>query len=292
MKILACGDTHGNTSALCNIAIPQAKKNGCEYIVQCGDFGYWEHQQDGVKFLNKVSKSLVRENIVMYWLDGNHENHPLLWEKYPENEDGFCEVRPNLFYLPRGKVWKFGDVTCLALGGAFSIDKEWRVAEELAHGPLGGRFSADPRVAEEQAERYSRGDYEHTLWWPTEMTTKEDGERAIRHAMADGPVDIMFTHDCPEGTDIPGIHSVDKWRWPQTWQNREILRNVFDAVQPKLLIHGHYHERYTSKLPLSPKVGNGDLLEWDYCRVDGLANDGRPGFAVILDLDSLFLVES
>lgn len=267
-KILVCGDTHGNTSAICNVAIPMARKNGCKLIVQVGDFGYWEHTQEGVRFLNKVSKCLVREDMTMIWLDGNHENHPMLWREYwPSGPDGFCTIRENLHYLPRGTVWKIGHVTCLALGGAFSIDRDWRIGEEL--------YSGKPE----------------TLWWSTEMIRFEEATQAVKNAKEKGPVDIMFTHDCPTGTDIEGIHSKDKWIYPETWQNRDLLREVFDEVQPKLLIHGHYHTRYTSKLPLKPKVGEGDLLDWDYCRVDGLSNDGRPGFAVVLDLDSLFVAD-
>lgn len=292
MKILAIGDTHGNTSAICNIAIPQARKNNCDTIVQCGDFGYWEHQQEGVRFLNKVSKALVRENMTMLWLDGNHENHPLLWEKYtPAGEYGFCMVRPNLYYMPRGTVFKLGHVTCLALGGAFSIDKEWRLQHELRDAGL--LKPADYISSAPQLRDYSIGsDFKHTMWWPTEMITFEQSRTAIENVAANGPIDLMFTHDVPEGVDVPGIHSSEKWKYSETWQNRELLREVFNVAQPKLLVHGHYHVRYTGKLPLSPKepeYENG-LLEWDYCRVDGLANDGYDGFAVVLDLDELFSV--
>jgi Icc-related predicted phosphoesterase len=266
MNILVIGDTHGNTSAICNVAIPTARKRDCKLIIQVGDFGYWEHQEAGKKFLNKVSKALVRENMVMYWIDGNHENHPLLWQSYhPSGPYGLMMIRPNLYYVPRGTVFKIEDVTCLGLGGAFSIDRDWRINEEL--------YAGKPE----------------TLWWPTEMITFEQAKLARENARDLGPIDLMFTHDCPTGTDIPGIHSKDKWIYPETWLNRDLLREVFDDVQPKMLIHGHYHVRYTDKLPLKPKVGDGDLLEWDYCRVDGLSNDGRDGFAVVLDMDALFV---
>lgn len=270
MKILAVGDTHGNTSAICNVAIPQAQKNDCETLIQCGDFGYWEHYDDGKRFLDKVSKHLVRNQMKMLWIDGNHENHPKLWADYAPGGDGLCLIRPNLHYIPRGTVFKLGHVTCLGLGGAFSIDRDWRINQELI------------------------ADRPQTLWWPTELIRPEDAEVAIENAKEYGPIDIMFTHDCPSGTDIPGIHSENKWIFPETWRNRDLLREVFDRVQPRLLIHGHYHVRYVSKLPLKPHEAKleGGLLEWDYCRVDGLANDGFPGFAICLDLDSMFVADS
>lgn len=256
--ILAIGDTHGDTSAICNLAIPQARKNDCEYIVQCGDFGYWEHHDKGRVFLDKVSKHLVRNGITMYWLDGNHENHPLLWEKY--GNDGLVEIRPNLFYMSRGYAWKFDDVQCLAVGGAFSIDRDWRITEELVEGRPG------------------------TLWWPTEMLTDTDVSTAINSAIANDPIDVMFTHDCPTGIDVPGIHAVDKWQFPETWENRDRLREIFDVARPRLLVHGHYHTPYVGGMYW--QIRDGEELQG--CRVEGLNYGGRTGFAIVLDLGVLF----
>lgn len=297
MKVLGIGDTHGDTSSICNIAIPIAKKNGCEIIVQEGDFGYHEHAHDGVRFLNKVSKCLVRDGITMYWLDGNHENHPLLWEKYgPSGPFGFYEIRPNLWYMPRGSVFKLGHVTCLALGGAFSIDKHWRLMKELERrGHRVGMYSSYgvTDMMDSSVKEWAKNVEGHTYWWPTEMITHEQAKLAKKNAAEQGPIDIMFTHDVPDGIDVPGIHSQEKWKYPETWQNRGLLREVFDVAQPKLLVHGHYHVRYTGKLPLKPNEAKleGGLLEWDYCRVDGLSYNGKEGFAVVLDLDELFPVQ-
>lgn len=285
-NILVIGDTHMDTSSICNVAISKARKNDIHTIVQLGDFGFWEHQDRGRRFLDKISKCLVREQINMYWIDGNHDNHPLLWETY--GNDDICQVRPNLFYVPRGTVWSMHGVTCMGLGGAFSIDKEWRIQEELMNaGLMRGRFDVHHTDVD------MGSDFEHTLWWPTEMVTDDDVERAVRHAHGKN-VDIMFTHDCPTGVDIPGIHSEGKWVFHETWLNRDKLEVVFDRVQPKLLMHGHYHIRYTGKKALKPRqpTTDGGLLDWDYCRVDGLACNGMHGFAVALDLDSLFMAES
>lgn len=264
-KILVCGDTHMDTSSICNVAIPKATKNECPIIVQVGDFGFWEHIERGRIFLNKVSKLLVRNDIIMYWIDGNHDNHPLLWATYPG--DSPVEIRPNLFYMDRGSVMKIGSANCLFVGGGYSIDAEWRIMQELQDGRP------------------------ETLWWPTEMITDAEVERAIRHVESDGPIDLMFSHDVPHGLNVPGVHAEQKQQIYQSEANRTMLTQIFKAAQPKMLIHGHYHVRYTDKLPLQPKVGDGDLLEWDYCRVDGLACNGMSGFAVVLDLDSLFVSE-
>lgn len=294
MKVLSIGDTHCDSQSICNIAIPQAVRNDCKVIIQVGDFGYLEHVQAyGGKFLDTVSKHLVKHDVEMYWLDGNHENHPLLWEKYPPTEweppaDGakFCEIRPNLWYMPRGTVFTLGHVRCLALGGAFSIDKMRRLTIELqnrGHRKMYSSYGITDQM-DSSINEWAKQVEGHTHWWPTEMITDEQVELAIKNAEAQGPVDIMFTHDCPEGVSVPGLHAADKWKYPETNQNRERLRTVFDAVQPKLLVHGHYHTAYTGRLPLKEEG-------WG-CRVEGLANDGRQGFSIVLDLGNLFPVES
>lgn len=280
MKILALGDVHGFTSAVCNLALPQADKHDIKTIIQVGDFGYWEHADEGKRYLDKVSKHLVRRGIEMWWLDGNHENHPMLWDKYkPSGPNGFLEVRPNLWYMPRGSVFKLGNVRCLVLGGAFSIDKAWRVQKELRDAGIlrptdyisGSKYMAQ--------DYFVGSDFVHKLWWPTEMITDDEVATAIKN-VGDEPIDIMFSHDCPTGVSIPGIHSVDKWKYPQTWENRDRLLEVFQVAQPKLLVHGHYHTAYTARLPLKEEG-------WG-CRIEGLANDGNQGFTIVLDLDLLF----
>lgn len=280
MKILTIGDTHGDLSSLCNIALPQAAKHNINLIIQVGDFGYWEHFEDGQRFLNKLSKHLVRRGITLWWLDGNHENHPMLWDKYTADPDnnGFMEIRENLWYMPRGSVFTLDNVRFLVLGGAFSIDKESRLVREMIHR---GHKPFSVHEGDSSIRQWEK-DGDHTQWWPTEMITDVDVNVAIQNALEAGPIDVMLTHDCPTNISIPGIHSVDKWKYPQTWENRDRLQEVFDAVQPKLLVHGHYHTAYTGRIPLKEEG-------WG-CRVEGLANDGFQGFSIVLDLGMLFPV--
>jgi hypothetical protein len=155
------------------------------------------------------------------------------------------------------------------LGGAFSIDKEWRRKEEASLTYLTGK------------------DHHETLWWSTETINFIEADLAKANALEKGPVDLMFTHDCPTGVDVPGIHAVDKWKWPETWQNRDLLREVVDVARPKLLVHGHYHTAYEGGFYWEP----GEDGQLDGCKVIGLSNDGFSGFAVVLDLDALFPVE-
>lgn len=240
MKILVAGDTHGDAHWWSRL-VKYATKHHCKTLVQLGDFGYWEHTEDGRAFLRSVSRQCVAAGIVAYFIDGNHENHPLLWEQYPANADGFCEVRPNLFYIPRGHTWEWDGVRFMGLGGAYSIDKGWRLnSEEKRHAP-------------------------RTLWWPTETITAFDAHQAKQA----GPIDVMFSHDCPWGIHLPGI----KGEFETSNENRRLLLEVVKATLPRLLVHGHYHMRVSRQLDFVAGEAD-DGLNWHRTYIEGLDCDG------------------
>lgn len=253
-KILLAGDWHGNTSAA-RRAIDYALRHGCSKIVQLGDFGYWEHTSEGARYLWKLERMLGSADVELYFVDGNHDNHPLLWRMYPPLENGFSKVREQLFYCPRGHRWEWDGVRFLACGGAYSIDKDRRLASE--------HKLKKPR----------------TRWWPTEMIRPEDIERSS----LGGKVDVVFSHDCPAGVEIPGIHAMDKQIFPDSNMNREYLRRVVLNTKPRLICHGHYHVRYRSSLALPYEV-NG-RLEWHRVQVEGLDFETNAGALQILDLE-------
>lgn len=245
-RILVAGDTHGQLG-WCKWLSKRASANDCATILQVGDFGYWEHKGHGRAFLDDLSTWLVARDQLLVWVDGNHENHPMLWEKYPPGPDGFCEVRPHILYAPRGHRWEWGGRTFVAVGGAFSIDKGRRTPGES--------------------------------WWATE--TLDDLE--VTEACAGGKVDVVVAHDCPWGVDVApdDPNTFYKNGHPESQENRFRLLEVVRATRPELLIHGHYHVRYSSYLEQS---GHHTLIE-------GFGRDGdmRGGWGV-LELPSLNLL--
>lgn len=220
-RVLFLGDTHGNLDS-CAAAIQFAKRQSCDAVVQVGDFGYWEHLPEGVEFLDALDAKLSAAGLVLYFVDGNHENHEMLRSQYGPNEDGWTHVRSHIVYLPRGHRWVWRGWRFLALGGAFSIDRRRRI--------------------------------KYHSWWPEEEIT----EAEVQAAISGGPVDVMVTHDVPSGADIGPILPVE-----ETELGREKLTRVVEAVQPEIVIHGHYHRRVRSYVPAVP-----------HCRTVGLDADG------------------
>lgn len=235
--LLVIGDTHGNTANLGSL-IGHAAQNDCKWIVSVGDFGLWDHTYDGQRFLSETDRTLDELGIDLVFADGNHENHDSLENLVKTgtpNEFGFLPVTPHIFYTPRGNRWMWGGERFLSLGGAHSIDKRWRVDWETKYSQPG------------------------TRWWPQEMITEEDVLRCIKG----GPADVMITHDSPQGATLGDL--IPSY---ETDRNRAKLRRVVDAVRPKLLIHGHYHRRIKTGLPLE---GKGEV---HWVEIEGLDCDG------------------
>ena len=217
MRVLFAGDTHGYTSHVINL-IDTAKREECDRIFVLGDFGYWEHMREGVEFLDKVSAHAIKAHVSVYFLDGNHDKTSLLLKKYSGqiNGEGFLTVRGRLFYAKRGHRWVWDGVSFIALGGAYSVDKEWRLDNERASKRPAG-----------------------TLWFPEEEMTDED-MAAILRAQAGRKVDVMLAHDKP----LESAPSFNRKGFEDCAPNQLRLQRAINELRPDLFLHGHLHFRY------------------------------------------------
>lgn len=205
-NLFVFGDSHGD-SFYVETMIDLAKRQGADYCVQLGDFGYWEHTRYGREYLDRVSKAAKMHNLNLYWIDGNHENHDMLKEM-PASNRGLVKVRDSVYYLPRAHAWNWGGVRFMAMGGAFSVD--------------------------------FRARREGVSWWKDEIISDRD----IYKAMNKGPIDVLLSHDCPLEVDLR-LPRLDDYIENATHSNRHRLSEVVNLVKPKLIIHGHYHRRHT-----------------------------------------------
>lgn len=210
-KLLLAGDWHGSFPQADNV-IRYARSEGIKVILQLGDFGIWSNDKP---FLNKCQALLEQWGIHMFFLDGNHEDFPRLYDK-KVLENGNRYVRDNITYLQRGYRFNWGDRSFLVLGGAASIDKPFR--------------------------RKGKS------WWEEEYLTEED----ILTAQSGGPVDVMFCHDSPAGApnsitdDNLGQIGAMKYYGADMINycnnHRQLLKRVTDVTTPRILFHGHYHK--------------------------------------------------
>lgn len=244
-RVLIAGDVHGDLRAV-DLLARRARANGASVILQLGDLGYWPHTDP--QFIRKADRLLEQEGVHMLAIDGNHENFSALSCEHPDYEQ-FRVLGRRVLHIPRGARFEWRGRSFAALGGAHSIDKDWR------------------RARERQARK--RHQNQNWLWWPQELVSDDDVEQTT----AGGRAEILLTHDCPMSVRIPGFDRPD----PTTTENRDRLQRVMDAVRPQLVCHGHYHRRYTG-------VGGG--FDWA-ARVEGLdCNGSGDDSFFVLDLSA------
>lgn len=166
-------------------------------------------------YIEDQTKLLEELDMNLYFIDGNHDDHDYL-NGLPLASNGTRPLSDRIFHLPRGFRWKWGTKTFLALGGAVSVDK------------------VDRRSG--------------FTWWPQEEISYVDAKQAV----TGGRVDVMLTHDCPSGVDVP----LPPVQFPASYQqallesqrHRMLLREIVDKIKPSLLLHGHMHVRYNDLL--------------------------------------------
>lgn len=225
MRILCLGDTHSDIQAI-TLAIEAALRNNCTRIFQVGDFGYLPHTSEGVAFLSAASHAADHVGIPIYFIDGNHDRQIDLWAPDPgviRDAIGAYRMLPSLWYVPRGTVWEWEGARFAACGGAYSLDKQYRLHQEKQSGP-------------------------YTWWWPEE-TIKYEDYMQLAENLHHEPVDIFFSHDKPEHATLDA-----SWRplfngisYPSQI-NQEYLQRAVDLAQPRVLIHGHFHHAYDTSL--------------------------------------------
>lgn len=232
-NLIVGGDTHGDKKQI-SYFYHCAKVEGADAIFVVGDFGYWEHEESGIKFLNFIERQAQATGIPLFWLDGNHENHQMLRANYGklQTADGFWVIRDGCYYAPRGHRWTWGDRSCMSLGGAYSTDKDYRLARER-----GGSTERWGIFSDEEPTGPL------TQWWPEEQLTDAEVARAISDPAR---LDVLFTHDRPRGTNIGD--QFDRKTQPESLINQDRVSVVMKALRPNLLIHGHLHIRYTDQI--------------------------------------------
>jgi len=209
-RVALAGDWHANTAYAVE-AIRHARRRDSDVVIQLGDFGF--HFLDS--YLDALDSTLADEDLILGFVDGNHEDFDRLLA-VPVAADGLRYLRERIVHIPRGFRWDWAGVECLAVGGAYSID----------------RFLRTPGQT----------------WWPQETLTAEQ----VGIISASGHADAMFCHDCPSGVENREMarrgYGYPAEALAESDRNRVRLRHIVDAVRPHRLWHGHFHLRYQSVL--------------------------------------------
>jgi UDP-2,3-diacylglucosamine pyrophosphatase LpxH len=218
VKTLIVGDTHGNAIWLRDYIFPLAMTLKADAIVQLGDFGAWEHTLAGQVFMDRVGELGEQAGVPLYWLHGNHDKHSHTLKAYKPDQRGFLTCREFVYYIPQGFSWLWGGVSLRSFGGAYSVDRRWRVEHEARTGMPA------------------------TLWFPEEEMTDSEMDKLL--AVDATRKQIILSHDKPYSAkpnwrrkDIPGC-----------MPNQLRLERALRAHKPDWWFHGHLHYHYTDQV--------------------------------------------
>lgn len=266
MRLFLLGDVHGRLRWLDDYVFPVAKGLGADAIVQLGDYGYWEHQLDGVLFNDGVMDACARYDLPFYFLRGNHDNLAHLLKTYGDAEvedphpQGFLQIRPRLYYIPDGWHWTWGSCTFRAFGGAYSLDKALRLETEQKRRLQRWAKETARRAAGRPAKAVI--DPAGELWFPEEQLTDEQWKDLLGEEKP-GPVDVLLSHDKPRMASHGDLHLKDD---PECRPNQQWLQRAITLHTPKLHLHGHLHHRYSCSVRSSGDswtTVHGLSCDWD-----------------------------
>lgn len=214
--IAFAGDWHGNKAWALD-TIDALADRGIHTIIHCGDFGVWPGR-GGRHYARDVNDQLGVRDMTLMLCPGNHEDWDVL-DRIQLTGNGIGMLRygvpqgtpSQIFYLARGARWTWEGIRFAALGGAVSIDREFR--------RLGGQ---------------------NRTWWPQEACRPADVERLA----AGGPVDVLVCHDRPFAAPLPlqTPSWVPFYLLAESDAHRQLIQQAVNAVQPRVVVHGHYHD--------------------------------------------------
>ena len=209
---LITGDIHGCLTRFTNIDTNSFPPEETAIII-LGDagFNYYFDARD-IRLKNQAKKL----GFTFFCVRGNHESRPedisTMIKEYNRIicNDVYYEIEyPNIFYLIDGLEYWFDDINALILGGAYSVDKDYRRARGWA-------------------------------WWANEQLSPEE-QCAILKKYQGKYFQFIFSHTCPlswEPTEmfLSFIDQSKVDKSTETW-----LEEIEKTVDYDFWLFGHFH---------------------------------------------------
>lgn len=225
-KFYVTGDCHGVFTRFNNL--PTTENIG---VIILGDFS--------INFyLNKTDYKKKKElcanypNIIFYCVRGNHEARPqdikgieTAFDPYVHGIIYYEPEFPHIRYFLDYGLYDIGGYNCLIIGGAYSVDKAWRLqrcmlTEETNNPKKSGWFNDEQLTPEE----------------------REDCMRQIKAFSATGKtVDFIMTHTCPyeyRPCDM-FLNFIDQSTVDNSMEH--FLSEVANSVNWNYYLFGHFH---------------------------------------------------
>lgn len=190
------------------------------YLIIAGDFGgVWKKPDSKRKRINSEDLKFIEETFkdkpfTTLFIDGNHENHAVLnsLPKYKKWGGQVHRITNYCYHLLRGEVYTIQGYKIFTMGGAMSVDAEFRI----------------PGVS----------------WWAEELISQEDYDRAIANlARHNNTVDYVVSHTCPDSITKIIEQELPPFIWGEQQKDPscEFLEKLRSTVSFKEWMFGHFH---------------------------------------------------
>lgn len=236
--IYITGDTHGNFDRYIEFT-EKLKPTAEDTMIVLGDAGlnYHGNERDAMR------KAFISSfPFTTFCIHGNHEMRPADVGSYKTKEyrSGIVwyeDEYPNILFAKDGEIYNFDGYSCVAIGGAYSVDKYYRLA---------------------------RG----WQWFDTEQPTDEVKAFVEEQLSQRGnKIDVVLSHTCPLRYEpievfLPGIDQSRVDKSTEKW-----LGKIEASIEYKRWYCGHYHtSKKIDKMQFMfediSDIKNGEMRKW------------------------------
>lgn len=205
------GDIHGSYREVMSFCVRMGI-TADDTIVILGDVGANYYCDGRDRALKKVLNSI---GPTIFCIHGNHERRPATISSYREKE--WCggrvwyeEAYPNLLFARDGDVFTIDGLSHLVIGGAYSVDKDYRITRGYA-------------------------------WWPDEQPSADIKAYVESQVQKHKQVDVVLSHTCPFKYEpveafLPMMDEGSVDAGTEHW-----LDEIEEALAYKVWMCGHWH---------------------------------------------------
>ena len=210
--VYVTGDTHGSIARIRNFCNNNDTTTD-DIIIILGDAGFNYYLNEKDDWLKDKASELP---ITIFCIRGNHECRPenlggYITKEFHGDIVYYQKEYPNLLFAKDGGIYNLADKRCLTIGGAYSVDKQYRVA---------------------------RG----WMWFADEQLFDHEMKEIDSYIYKDPKYDYVFTHTCPYKTRpkhlfLPQIDQSTVDNSMEHW-----LDTIDDKITYDKWYFGHFHD--------------------------------------------------
>ena len=206
------GDTHGCFDRIIEFAFRMGTTKE-DVLIILGDAGvnFYLNQRD---IDNKILLSKL--DLTILCIKGNHEKYPenlpnYKLKKWYDGEVFYEEEYPNLLFAKDGSIYNFNGMKTLVIGGAYSVDKYYRLA---------------------------RG----WTWFDDEQPSEELKAQINKMIETNNTFDYVLTHTCPYSVRPTHLFLAEVDQSTVDSSTELWLEEVKNKISFKKWYFGHYHD--------------------------------------------------